>query len=236
MTVRGMSARALRATRTAALACVVASSLVACADLLGTDFSGDPRGPDAGADATLDGAAIGDGAVQDGATQPGSDGASGGDSTTTDGTTSDGPGVDTSDPYFTSCSFQATTCVCQGWPFPIEAGPPCDTARFVDGGICCADPGYPQSGNCSCGGWQCKPGTGGSCLCGAYSEGGLGASCVDTYCCAHPTLLTCSCGPTQALGCPSFYFDANNVPIGQCSQQTELCPNGGHQVTSCSAP
>ena len=225
-----MSPLLVRVAAVVAASLTTLAGLAACSQLLGTDFNGSPRDEDAAAEdgAIADGTLPPDGATSADGAAPGPDGSAGPDA----GGGPDGASLDSSDPYYAICSFQSYACSCQGFSFPDDGGP-CDESAFPSG-WCCADPGYPATGQCSCGSWECKTLPSGTCFCGWASEGGAGGTCSDSYCCAHPIVYTCTCASAQASACPTLFVDANNIPVTTCALPNQPCPNGGHRVASCS--
>jgi len=204
-------------------AVVLACAVSACAQLIGTDFTGTPRSdasarePEAGArDATT----AGDGG--------GGGGDAGEDSD--DATAAE----DTNEPRWAYCELHGGLCSCIPFSIPVDSGFPCDQAHLPSG-FCCADPGYPydDSAYCTCGTWTCHVSTEtGSCLCGAYSDGGVGQTCTGDFCCAHDSLYTCGCADASSRVC--IFGDAD-TQVTSCTESNQPCPHGGKRVTSCTA-
>ena len=204
----------------------LACALTACADLLGTDFSGDPRGPDGGAD---DGQAHGaDGGV--GA----SDGASGG----TDagpGTPPPPPGdaggvndagVDAAPTVY--CGFGddgGSECVCTNTPAKgVALGAACSAKSVPGPSLCCAVQGWPSPNiapgwaGCVCSSIYCQIDVFGDvCQCGfaAPSNG-------------DKPVASCTTGWATCCRSKSTY-----APVCACYKQNIPCSNGDEKVPSC---
>jgi hypothetical protein len=204
------------------LAVLLACFGAACAQLIGTDFTGTPRGDasPADADARTDDATVSDGpGARDGDVAEDAS-----DAPTTD---------DAMEPRWAYCELRGSLCSCISYSIPVDGGDACDETQLPSG-FCCADPGYPYDDNatCTCGAWTCHVSELGTCLCGAYTEGGAGETCSGSFCCAHAFAFTCSCDDASATAC---VFGDADTPVTSCAENLQPCPRGGKRVTSCSA-
>jgi hypothetical protein len=109
-----------------------------------------------------------------------------------------------------------SACLCKVGVYPPDnsigyARSDCGKAGG-EGNICCASPGWPAVGDCSCGTFACSQGAT-DCRCGYGLAPGGASVCTGTYCCANDDV--CSCSDTPCGG------SAKRVP--QCDTTIFRC-------------
>jgi hypothetical protein len=142
-----------------------------------------------------------------------------------DGGSSGSSGGDAGWSYYCESS-DPTLCTCLA--NPGDSGPstdtPCNATIVGQGGICCADPDYPNGpGACQCFPFGCNTSSV-LCLCGNGTNGprmcnGTFNICckTDAYCDCDNYMTSCKSDETQVLACP----DISSCPAGQV--QVDAC-------------
>jgi hypothetical protein len=122
-----------------------------------------------------------------------------------------------------------TNCTCQS-DVPDSPKVECSASQFDDG-LCCATPGWPETGGCKCERWGCRqfvPAGGGAsaCQCGrgmdSFNFPNSGCSNSYTYCCKRPG-LTCICSETACLDFETQVPDCE-TPAPECAPSTDRVP------------
>jgi hypothetical protein len=169
-----------------------------CANLLGTDFSGNPRDPDAGDDATSaanDGAGAGNGGGagdedhRDGGTAATGDGGGAGDGALSDASAEAAP------PVYCGREDASTECVCTNTPSKgLTLGEACNGASVSSPSLCCAFEGWPAP---------------------SIPPGYAGCVCSSIFCEVDVFGDVCQCG----FAAP----DNGDKPVASCTGWAKCC-------------
>jgi hypothetical protein len=207
------------AQSTVAALIAFAGALMGCADLLGTDFSGDPRGADASSN---DGEAPG--GDEDGGTGLGHDAS--GDGPTPDTNAADGSGGGDAG-VSVYCGFpddSGTECLCTNSPSTgVTLGAKCSAQSVAAPSLCCAVQGWPSTN---------------------IAPGWPGCACSSIFCEVDAFGDVCQCGfgaPTAGdkpvTNCSGWSNCCRSkstfAPTCACYKQTVPCENGDESVPSC---
>jgi hypothetical protein len=204
----------------------LACAVTACADLLGTDFSGDPRGPDASTEggeaqsaeggAGSDSGSVASDAASDHAVASGPDGGS-----TLDGAVG---AVDAATVY---CGFGddgGGECLCTNTPANgVTLGAACAATSVAGPSLCCAVQGWPSPN---------------------IAPGWAGCVCSSIHCEVDAFGDVCQCGfaapsngdkpVTSCTGWASCCRGKSTyAPTCACYKQSIPCQNGDEPVPSC---
>jgi hypothetical protein len=141
----------------------------------------------------------------------------------------DGGNVGPQNPY---CTAEGDTdCTCQS-DVPDSPKVECAASQFDDG-LCCATPGWPETGGCTCERWGCRqfvPAGGAAsdeCQCGRGLDGfnfpNSGCARSYAYCCRRPG-LSCNCSDTTP--CADFETQVPDceTPDPECAVYTSSAP------------